>query len=301
MHSHPFHGWLNLYKPTGVSSNHYLNRLRRLLGKSVKIGHAGTLDPMAEGVLPVALGEATKFASFGMGQSKTYWFTVAWGKSTDTLDADGAVVAESDARPKAADVVAVTAGFKGEIEQIPPVYSAIKINGKRACDRARSGQNTEMKPRLVQIYRSYVAGAREDSADFVVHCGKGTYVRALARDICAKLGVEGCVTRLVRSRVGFFCLNDAFLVARDVKSAYKDTLVSRLMPADIALDDIPAIYATAAEEEKLRCGQAVFASSQFLSQEGETCVLVKSACGKPVALAVAQGARLKPKRIINRY
>ncbi|MET0154544.1 MAG: tRNA pseudouridine(55) synthase TruB [Rickettsiales bacterium] len=295
------HGWLNLYKPSGVSSNHYLNRLRRLLGKGVKVGHAGTLDPLAEGVLPVALGEATKCAGYGMGQSKTYWFTVTWGESTDTLDAEGAVIARSDARPSAHGLFSATKKITGRIRQIPPVYSAIKIEGKRACDRARAGEKAEMAPREIDVYGFYVASRRSDSADFVAHCGKGTYVRALARDLCALVGSEGHVSRLVRSRVGNFFLEDAFLVAERAESAYKNTLASRLMPVDTALDDIPAIYATEAEEARLRCGQDMPLLSRHTFCEGGATVLVKNSAGKPVALTVAHNARLRPKRIINPY
>ncbi|MGH6831319.1 MAG: tRNA pseudouridine(55) synthase TruB, partial [Methylocella sp.] len=202
------HGWVVLDKPAGMTSTHAVSRLKRIFNAK-KAGHAGTLDPLATGVLPVALGEATKTVPFVQDGEKAYRFTVRWGTETDTDDSDGRVAARSEARPAADAILALLPQFTGTIEQTPPSYSAIKINGERAYDLARGGAAPELSPRPVTIYALDLIATGRDEAVFEAHCGKGAYVRAIARDLGRILGCYGHVSALRRTRVGPFYDKDA--------------------------------------------------------------------------------------------
>ena len=197
-------GWVNLDKPYGLGSTQAVGKVRWLF-KAQKAGHAGTLDPLATGILPIALGEATKTVSFLMDADKTYRFTLEWGRSTASFDAEGATTATSDVRPDRAAVEAALPAFIGEISQVPPAFSAIKIDGERAYDLARAGAEVVIEARIVTVHDARVIAQPDaDHIEIEVDCGKGTYIRAIARDLAARLGACGHVSALRRTRVGPF-------------------------------------------------------------------------------------------------
>ncbi|MDR3409144.1 MAG: tRNA pseudouridine(55) synthase TruB, partial [Methylovirgula sp.] len=194
-------GWIVLDKPVGMTSTHAVARLKRIFNAK-KAGHAGTLDPLASGVLPVAFGEATKTVPFVQDGEKAYRFTIAWGAETDSDDADGQITARSEARPQTEAILAALPQFTGTILQLPPAFSAIKIAGERAYDIARDGETPQLTPRPVTIHELVLVSAGQDEATFEARCGKGTYVRAIARDLGRALGCYGHVSALRRTRVG---------------------------------------------------------------------------------------------------
>jgi len=205
----PVHGWVVLDKPLGLSSTQAVGKVRRLF-QAQKAGHGGTLDPLATGILPIALGEATKTMPYMVDGVKGYQFTLTFGENTDTWDAEGAVTARSDVRPSKNEILGALPQFIGDIEQVPPRYSAIKVDGKRSYDLARSGEVVELKSRQVTVDSFELIEMDADSATFDVACGKGTYIRSLARDLAAALGTCGHVTMLRRTRVGPFTLEQSF-------------------------------------------------------------------------------------------
>ena len=304
----PIHGWLVIDKPPGMTSTQVVGKVRWLFGAE-KAGHGGTLDPLATGILPIALGEATKTVAYAMDGTKRYRFQACWGEERSTDDAEGAVIATSDHRPTAAEITAVLPAFTGEIEQLPPQYSAIKVDGERAYDLARAGEVFDLETRSVRIDQLTLLGCPDaDHADFEVVCGKGTYMRSLARDIARALGTCGHVGALRRLSVGRFTLERAIsldeLVAIE-QSADRDAF---LLPIETALDDIPALALTAVEAHRMRQGQSVgLLRRQDLERleklgagwaDGGFAVLVTSE-GQPVALARLDGADLQPVRVFN--
>ncbi|MBM3513724.1 MAG: tRNA pseudouridine(55) synthase TruB [Alphaproteobacteria bacterium] len=253
----PIDGWINLDKPVGVTSTAAVGRVRRALGAS-KAGHAGTLDPLASGILPIALGEATKTVSFAQAGRKTYVFDVIWGRATDTDDTEGRAIAESPARPSRDAIVAGLPGFVGRITQVPPTYSAIKIDGERAYALARRDQEVHLEGREVDVYSfDLIEFYDVDRARFKVTCGSGTYIRSLARDLSKALGTVGHVGSLRRTAVGSFVESGA--IALDKLEALRHIAVASatLLPIRTALDDIPALALTAEEARRLRHGQPV--------------------------------------------
>ena len=239
------HGWIVLDKPLGLGSTQAVSAVKRVLrqgghGKA-KVGHGGTLDPLATGVLPIALGEATKLAGRMLDASKDYAFTIAFGTQTDTLDLEGKVVAESPVRPTLAEVEAVLPAFTGPIEQAPPAYSAILIDGQRAYDLARAGQDVEMKLRSVTVHSLRQESMTGDAATFVAHVSKGTYIRSLARDIALALGTVGHVTMLRRLRAGPFGLDQAISLDKLEEIAKGARLENVILPLEAGLVDIPAL------------------------------------------------------------
>ncbi len=246
----PPHGWLILDKPLGLGSTQAVGAVKRNLREAgygkVKTGHGGTLDPLASGVLPIALGEATKLAGRMLGSDKVYEFTVAFGAETDTLDLEGKVVAQSDHRPTLAQVEAILPRFTGAIEQVPPAFSALMIDGQRAYDRARAGEEVEMPFRQVTIYQLYQSredGVKETLEDLslVAHVSKGTYIRSLARDIARALGTVGHVTYLRRTRAGPFALDTAISLDMLNEIGKGARLENSLLPLEAGLDGIPAL------------------------------------------------------------
>ena len=240
------HGWLVVDKPLGMSSHQVVGKVRRILN-SKKIGHAGTLDPLASGVLPLAIGEATKTMQFAMNTTKTYRFTICFGNSTTTDDAEGEVLDNSEHRPSRQDILDILHDFTGEIEQIPPAYSAIKVDGKRAYALARKGETPEMTARNVYIHDLTLLDIPDvNHATLEVTCGKGTYVRSLARDIAQKLGSCGHVSYLRRTQVGNFLEKDTILLENLEKIVHSappsDGLSEVLLPVDAVLDDIPVLH-----------------------------------------------------------
>ena len=204
----PIHGWLNIDKPQGITSNQVIGRVRRALNAR-KLGHAGTLDPLATGVLPIALGEATKTIQFAQDHDKIYRFTITWGESRNTDDSEGDVIDTSALRPTDAEISALLPRFIGDIEQTPPKFSAIKVDGARAYDLSRAGKDIELKSRIVSVYDFRVIKTTQDAAELEIECGKGTYVRSIARDMGQILGCFGHISALRRMAVGNFSEEDA--------------------------------------------------------------------------------------------
>ncbi len=251
------HGWLVLDKPADMTSNQALGRVKRLL-RPKKAGHAGTLDPLATGVLPIALGEATKTVPFAMEGAKRYRFTIRWGVSTDTLDAEGVATAESDVRPTEDAIVAALPQFLGEIRQTPPAYSAIKVDGERAYDLARAGETVELEARIVRIDAlDLLATPQPDLAVLDMACGKGAYVRSLAYDLAQALGAEGHVAALRRIQVGAFDAADAIELETLEEMVHRGAMAEALRPIETALDDIPAVAVTGEEASRLKQGRAI--------------------------------------------
>jgi tRNA pseudouridine55 synthase len=248
-------GWLVLDKPAGISSAKAVAIARRAFN-AAKLGHGGTLDPLASGVLPLAFGEATKTVSLVMDGRKTYRFTIRFGQQTATDDAEGEIVATSDVRPDDAAIRATLSRFTGLIEQTPPAFSALKIEGKRAYELARQGQTVELKARPVEIFRlDLIARPAPDLADFEVDCGKGTYIRSLARDLAVALGTVGHVAALRRTQVGKFTENRAISLVKLEALGHSPARFEHLLPVETVLDDIPALAITEEEAALLRKGQ----------------------------------------------
>ncbi|MSO75441.1 MAG: tRNA pseudouridine(55) synthase TruB [Alphaproteobacteria bacterium] len=296
-------GWLIVDKPAGMTSTAVVNRVRALT-QGAKAGHAGTLDPLATGVLPVAFGEATKTVAYAMDGLKTYQFRVRWGEARATDDADGAVSETCEARPEAAAIRQALGAFQGVIAQVPPAYSAIKVAGERAYDLARADRPAILAARPVTIHRfDLVAIVDRDHADFEVVAGKGAYMRSLARDLARALGTCGHIAVLRRTAVGAFRECDAILI-ETLGGAGEDTGVAhKLLPVETALADIPALAVTGSEAAHLRSGEAVhlFRTMDLdrIRDLADGAMVCAKAGNKPVALARLEGGRLHPVRILN--
>ncbi|MGB3455471.1 MAG: tRNA pseudouridine(55) synthase TruB [Litorimonas sp.] len=288
------HGWVVLDKPLEMGSTKAVATVRRLMDAQ-KAGHAGTLDPLATGILPVALGEATKTVPFLMDAAKSYEFSIGFGRSTDTLDAEGETTAQSDARPSRAALEAALLAFVGEIDQIPPRYSAIKIDGRRAYDLARAGTPVEMKTRTVRIDALRLDRFDTETASLSVDCGKGTYVRSIARDLCGVLGVEGHVTRLRRTRVGPFDLSRSLTVDALRELCDGARADDGLLPLSTALDDIPVLAVTETQAARLKQGRTIAAPPSLQLSEW----ILAEAEGLAIALCQPRADELAPKRVFN--
>jgi tRNA pseudouridine55 synthase len=293
------HGWIILDKPIGLGSTQAVGAIKRLLREAdepkTKVGHGGTLDPLASGVLPIALGEATKLAGRMLEATKDYDFTIGFGSETDTLDGEGDVVASTDARPTLTQIEAVLPGFTGVIEQIPPAYSALKIAGKPAYARARAGERVEMTAREVTIHSlSIRCGDGGDQVTLSATVSKGTYIRSLARDIARAASTLGHVTMLRRTRAGPFGLDDAVTLDFLDQSARERALTRAVLPLQAALDDIPALPVTPGQAKLLNHGQRLAGFPEqpglWLAMDGDRPVaLVEAAAG---GLAVVRGFNL---------
>ncbi len=297
----PVHGWLVLDKPEGTTSTAAVGLTKRLFNAQ-KAGHAGTLDPLATGILPIAFGEATKTVSFAMDGRKAYRFTVAWGVETDTDDSEGRTTATSDVRPDRHAIEAVLPRFTGVIEQVPPRFSAIKVAGERAYDLAREGEEVDLQPRSVEIEALRLVDQPDpDHAEFEAECGKGTYVRSLARDLGRALGSFGHVSALRRTRVGPFTEDHMIPLEKLKELSHKDAgpeaLRACLLPVETALDDIPALAVGSTEAQRLKQGQPVIARGRDAPVEQDW-VLVRWR-GEPIALAAVAEGLIRPKRVFN--
>jgi tRNA pseudouridine55 synthase len=286
------HGWVVLDKPAGMTSTHAVSRLKRIFNAK-KAGHAGTLDPLATGVLPIAFGEATKTVPFVQDGEKAYRFTVRWGIETDTDDSDGRITKQSDARPATAEILSVLPRFAGTIEQLPPTFSAIKINGERAYDLARDGETPVLSPRLVTIYSFDLINAGRDEAIFEARCGKGTYVRALARDLGRSLGCFGHVSALRRTRVGPFYEKDAVLLA-DVEAAA--TSAGFLRRVEAGLLEVPRVVVDSTAAATLRRGQPLLLRGPEAPLAGPAYAAYR---GVVVAIGAVESGELVPSRVFN--
>jgi tRNA pseudouridine55 synthase len=305
----PIHGWLVIDKPAGKTSSQVVAIVKRMLDAQ-KAGHGGTLDPLATGVLPIALGEATKTVSYIMDGTKRYRFTIAWGEARDTDDSEGALTQTSDVRPSEADIRTVLTDFAGLIDQVPPDYSAIKIDGNRAYALARSGETVIISPRQVRIDRIELVDVPDsDHAVFDVTCGKGTYMRSLARDIALALGTFGHIASLRRLAAGPFDETDAISLETLESLVHSAPPFTYLRAVESALDDIPALFLNASQADHLRHGRPV----RVKGPEGRpivdiTCldgcldeggVLCAMADGRPVALARLVQGEIRPVRVLN--
>ncbi|MSO64997.1 MAG: tRNA pseudouridine(55) synthase TruB [Alphaproteobacteria bacterium] len=286
-------GWLVIDKPLGLSSAAVVARVRHMTGCG-KAGHGGTLDPLATGILPVALGEATKTAGYAVDFQKRYRVDIRWGEERSTDDAEGEVVRRSEGRPAAGAVGAALAGFTGEIDQRPPDYSAIQIGGKRAYRLARAGTPALLSMRKVRVDRIDLIDEREDGVCLEIACGKGFYVRSLARDLARVLGTAGHVAALRRTAVGPFGEKEAISLDSLSQLVHSARLAEALMPLETALDDIPALAVSGLEAARLRCGQRIEVSPD--TSEG---VVFVRAEGQPVALARIGSGLAVPIRVFN--
>jgi len=304
-------GWVVLDKPEDLTSTQAVSAVRRVFNAN-KAGHSGTLDPLASGILPIALGEATKTMPWMVEAEKEYVFTIRWGVSTETQDREGKTTAESAVRPSREAVAGALKAFVGEIQQVPPQYSAIKVDGERAYDLARAGEDVELEPRQVVVYEAEIAGI--DGVDLVtirVRCGKGFYIRALVRDLAAALGAEGHVWRLRRTAVGPFreaqsvTLDDLQLLGQ------KGAASERLNPVETALDDIPALAINGEDAFKLRQGRPIvllphvmetlkpkFRDRTIAGQDASRAALALFQ-GKAVALGDVRAGQFKPTRVFH--
>ena len=299
----PVSGWVIIDKPIGKTSSAVVNDVRRVLNAQ-KAGHAGTLDPLASGVLPIALGEATKTISFAMDSLKNYQFDISWGEERDTQDSEGRVVAESNLRPTEGQIITALPSFLGYIDQVPPIFSAIKINGRRSYDLARNQENVILEPRKVFVESfSLINIKNEGSATFMVTSGKGTYIRALARDLAAKLGTCGHISSLRRLKVGSFSENDAISLDYLETLAHSPANFNTLLPVEVALDGIPAMPLSGDQANRIRNGQSV-----PLEKEADWCcslaleedsVIYTVSSGFLVAIARLQQGFICPIRVLN--
>ena len=288
------HGWLILDKPRGLGSTQAVAAVKRVLRKSgygkVKIGHGGTLDPLAEGVLPIALGEATKLAGRMLDASKVYEFTIAFGAETDTLDSEGVVVECSERLPTHDEIDAVLPCFTGPIEQVPPAYSALKVDGRRAYDRARAGEDVELAVRSVTVSALDLLAFASGSATLRAHVSKGTYIRSLARDIARALGTCGHVTFLRRVKAGPFGENQAISLDLLNELGKGARLEDHLLPLQAGLDGIPALDLDRTSAQAARQGRVL--SDQALPDG----LFLARYAGLPVALMEAEGGTARVVR-----
>jgi tRNA pseudouridine55 synthase len=305
----PVHGWVVVDKPSGITSTDVVGIVKRVFDAR-KAGHAGTLDPMATGVLAVALGEATKTVPFAMDAEKIYRFTACWGEARDSDDAEGAVTATSAVRPSKEEIEAALPSFVGEIQQVPPIYSAIKVDGERAYDLAREGEVPKLDARTIQVREARLLGRPDaDHAEFEMLCGKGTYVRAWVRDLALALGTVGHVSALRRVAVGGFSAEDAIPLEKLKSFMHSPAAFEHLRPISTALDGIPALAVTGPDAVRLRSGNPVLMRANLFARirdvaddrddlQGLT-VFLSTQGGEPVALAELAEGELRPFRVFN--
>jgi tRNA pseudouridine55 synthase len=294
-------GWIVLDKPVGVSSAKAVAMVKKLIGAK-KIGHGGTLDPLASGVLPLAVGEATKMCSYMLNSDKAYEFSIVWGEDRDTADGEGLVMSRNDLRPSKEEVINVIDNYLGEQLQMPPAYSAIKIGGKRACDLMRSGEdnkqmvNSALEPRKINIYDFKMTSYGINECNFYVHCSKGTYVRSIAIDLAKSLGLLGYVGKLHRVKSGKFSIFDAIAIETLAKWVENGLLNRYVYPIQRALDDIPALCLDDECVRRLLLGQRVATKDcNGYFQEGESMAFDKKDLCR--GLVLVRDGVIHPKRM----
>jgi len=299
------HGWIPIDKPSGLTSAQATSKVRRILD-AAKAGHGGTLDPMATGVLPIALGEATKTVSYVMNGKKGYRFTISWGEERTTDDLEGKITTISCNRPTKQNILEVLPEFIGRIEQVPPDYSAIKLDGKRAYNLARAGKEILISKRVVVVDEFSLLGTTDkDNATFEVVCGKGTYIRSLARDIARRLNTVGHVSQLRRTQCGPFSEIDSISLETLQTLVHSAPPSAYLLDVEAALDDIPALTLNETQADHLRHGRPVrvqdsggrYSLETGSLVEGE--VLCAMAGGQPVALARLTDGEIRAVRVLN--
>ena len=307
----PISGWVCLDKPLEVTSTEAVSRVRRLFNAQ-KAGHAGTLDPLATGVLPIALGEATKTVPFLMEAEKVYRFEIAWGETTASFDREGEVVARSDVRPDRQAVEKALESFVGEIEQVPPAFSAIKVDGQRAYDLARDGVEVELEPRTVVVHEAAVTGTRDPGhVEITLRCGKGTYVRSIVRDLSLALGACGHVSALRRLRVGPFRAEDAIALEFLEDLVHRGARLEALLPVETPLDDIPAMAVTAEDAFRLKQGRPIVLlprqvetlkthlKPRTIGGQDASRTVSATSDGRIVALCEMRAGKLSPTRVFH--
>ncbi len=290
-------GWIILDKPVGIGSTECVSKLKWLY-QAAKCGHAGTLDPLASGMLPIALGEATKTVPYVMDGEKTYVFTVDFGAETNTDDLEGQVTQSSDNRPTREAVLSALPAYLGEIQQTPPAFSAIKINGERAYNLAREGEEVVIEPRTVTIHRLDMIDFNEDRATFECECGKGTYVRALARDIGRQLGCFGHITQLRRTAVGPFNADD-LIPLEDLTQMEGDlaALDGEILPTGAALDELPEVRLSPDQAQRIRAGNPVLLRGRDAITHAEEAFATLGA--DLVAIGMVERGEFYPKRVFT--
>ncbi|MEE8439576.1 MAG: tRNA pseudouridine(55) synthase TruB [Micropepsaceae bacterium] len=311
----PVHGWVVLDKPEGITSTQAVARVRRALNAQ-KAGHAGTLDPLATGVLAIALGEATKTVPYVMDGQKNYRFTARWGIATDTDDSQGEVTERCEVRPGKEEILARIPDFVGEISQVPPRFSAVKVEGARAYDLAREGAEFTLKARNITIHKAELVEIPDpDHAVFEMECGKGSYVRAWVRDLGRALGSCGHVVALRRLQVGSFFVESAISLESLEALGHSPAALEQILPISTALDDIPALAVTGSDSVRLRSGNPILirapqlarltaareasgTASEGASIQGLT-VFLSTAKGEPIALAEIAEGEFRPFRVFN--
>jgi tRNA pseudouridine55 synthase len=304
-------GWVVLDKPYNLGSTQAVSRVRRLYDAQ-KAGHAGTLDPLATGILPIALGEATKTVPFLMDADKTYVFTIEWGATTTTLDREGEVTARSDVRPAPEAVAEALKGFVGVIQQVPPAYSAIMVDGERAYDLAREGIEVELKARAVVIHSAAVTAAPDaDHVELTIECGKGTYVRSIVRDIADLLGACAHVSALRRTRVGPFREAGAIPLENLEELVHKGAGSEALLPVETALDDIPALAVTTEDAFRLKQGRSIvllprqvetlrpLLTPRTIGGQDASRIVLATHGGQATALCEMRAGQLSPTRVFH--
>lgn len=299
----PIHGWLVIDKAEGMTSTHVVAVVKRLTNAQ-KVGHGGTLDPLATGVLPIAMGDATKTVPYVMDAAKAYRFRLRLGEQRDTDDATGAVIATSAERPDDAAIRSALGGFRGLIQQVPPRFAAVKIQGERAYDIARRGGTVELAPREVRIDELELVGRPDaDHIDLEMRCGKGAYVRAIARDLGLALGCFAHVAALRRTQVGPFLAEEAITLDNLASIVADDSLPQVLVPVTTALAGIPALAVTEPQALRLRAGQAIRVAPALLGEcGGEQPATVRAMrAGELVALARLDGVELSPVRVFSSH
>lgn len=293
----PVSGWVIVDKPVGIGSTECVSKLKWLY-KAAKCGHAGTLDPLASGMLPIALGEATKTVPYVMDGEKTYVFTVDWGAETNTDDLEGEVAQTSPLRPQEAAIMAALPAYLGEILQTPPAFSAIKINGERAYNLARVGELVEIEPRTVVIHRLEMVAHEDARSTFECECGKGTYVRALARDLGRRLGCFGHITQLRRTAVGPFNADD--LVPLEELVALEGDLAAldgEILPTGTALEDLPEIRLSADQAIRIRAGNPVLLRGRDAITHAEDAYATQGS--ELVAIGLVDKGEFHPRRVFT--
>lgn len=303
----PVHGWIAVDKPVDITSTKVVSILKRLFNAQ-KVGHGGTLDPLADGILPIAFGEATKTSQWAMDCDKEYVFTIEWGSSTASQDKEGEVTATSDVRPSPEEVEAALPGFIGDIEQVPPKYSAIKIQGERAYDLMRGGEEFEIPSRQVTVYEAELIATEDaDHATLRVVSGKGFYVRAMARDLAAALGAEGHVSQLRRTRVGALDEDNAVsLAALEAMIENKENLMAQLQPLQTILDDVPKIEIDRGDADALKLGRDVVLLPHIVEQwrveadaDSDDRLALAMSEHKAVALGEVRAGRFQPRKVFQ--
>ncbi|UTW55102.1 tRNA pseudouridine(55) synthase TruB [Kordiimonas sp. SCSIO 12610] len=287
-------GWLVIDKPLGISSAKVVAAIKHAT-KAQKVGHGGTLDPLASGILPIGLGEATKTMPYIVDATKSYEFTVKWGTETDSLDSEGAVIRENGDIPALNTIEDTLQQFVGTIQQTPPAYSAIKIDGKRAYALAREGKDVQLKPRPIEIQSLTIINnsIETNETTFKVQCGKGTYVRSLARDIAYKLGTYGYITVLRRTKVGPFTLDHAISLEKLNDLSHSARAVEYVLPITTALDDIPAVAVTEKDAEDIKYGRSIHLAT---AKQGTIVLTVND---MPLAMAHSEDGQVRPLRVFN--